>query len=173
MPFRRGSENEMQNANVQPETVWTATEDRAWDATIVLASARLANPNTQLSSKDLQDWLRDTFRTLQALCDPIVGSKPDSRSVVPLTRLEIERSIGAGTLISFENGRHYKNLKRHLTAHDLTPDQYREKWRLPEDYPMVHPSYSEARSRIAKEQGLGRKAGGSAAKGLRSRRNPE
>ena len=66
-----------------------------------------------------------------------------------------KKSITANHLISMEDGRPYKSLKRHLTARGLTPAQYREKWSLPLDYPMVAPNYSKARSELAKAIGLG------------------
>lgn len=67
----------------------------------------------------------------------------------------IKRSIGHDGLISFVDGKTYKTLKRHLTGHGLSPAQYRTKYGLPADYPMVAPSYSEARSALAKAIGLG------------------
>lgn len=75
-----------------------------------------------------------------------------------LTRAQINKSITPDALISFEDNRGYKTLKRHLSSRGLTPQQYREKRGLPGDYPMTAPSYSEARSSMAKSLGLGRKA---------------
>ena len=69
--------------------------------------------------------------------------------------VSIKKSMSASHLISMEDGRPYKSLKRHLTARGLTPAQYREKWSLPLDYPMVAPNYSKARSELAKAIGLG------------------
>ncbi|MCY0147801.1 MucR family transcriptional regulator [Hoeflea sp. G2-23] len=70
----------------------------------------------------------------------------------------VRRSIQNDHLICLEDGQKFKSLKRHLMSHHgLTPDQYREKWELPADYPMVAPAYAEARSRLAKEMGLGQK----------------
>ncbi|MDI4659402.1 MucR family transcriptional regulator, partial [Xanthobacter autotrophicus] len=69
---------------------------------------------------------------------------------------EIRRSVGRDALISFEDGKPYKTLKRHLTGRGLTPEQYREKWGLPRDYPLVAPDYAERRSLLAKAIGLGR-----------------
>lgn len=74
---------------------------------------------------------------------------------VSLTRAEIRKSIRRDALVSFEDGKPYKALRRHLTTRGLTPDQYREKWGLGSDYPMVAASYSEARSELAKAAGLG------------------
>ncbi|SFM54285.1 MucR family transcriptional regulator [Methylobacterium pseudosasicola] len=75
------------------------------------------------------------------------------------TAAQIEASIGQDGLISFIDGRPYKTLKRHLTAHGLTPERYRAKFGLPADYPMVAPSYAERRSQIAKAIQLGHKVG--------------
>jgi len=72
-----------------------------------------------------------------------------------------KRSIFPDHIICLEDGRKLKTLKRHLrSTFGLSPEQYREKWGLPPDYPMVAPNYSERRSRLAKQLGLGRKPGG-------------
>lgn len=76
----------------------------------------------------------------------------------PKPAVTVRRSIQNDHLICLEDGQKFKSLKRHLmTHHGLTPEQYREKWDLPADYPMVAPAYAEARSRLAKESGLGQK----------------
>jgi predicted transcriptional regulator len=70
-----------------------------------------------------------------------------------------KRSVFPDYIISLEDGQKYKSLKRHLaTRHGMTPDEYRAKWGLGKDYPMVAPNYSAARSALAKSLGLGRKA---------------
>ena len=74
------------------------------------------------------------------------------------TDAQIEASIQHDGLISFIDGRSYKTLKRHLTAHGLTPERYRAKYGLPADYPMVAPGYAAKRSEIAKAIQLGHKA---------------
>lgn len=72
--------------------------------------------------------------------------------------VSVRRSVQSDHLVCLEDGQKYKSLKRHLmSSHGLTPEQYREKWELPGDYPMVAPAYAEARSRLAKEMGLGQK----------------
>ena len=76
-------------------------------------------------------------------------------------RMSIKKTITPDYLISLEDGRRYKSLRRHLGARGLTPEQYREKWGLPHDYPMVAPSYSARRSELARNLGLGRKNAGS------------
>ena len=74
------------------------------------------------------------------------------------TAAQIEASIQQDGLISFIDGRSYKTLKRHLTAHGLTPERYRAKYGLPADYPVVAPGYAAKRSEIAKAFQLGHKA---------------
>jgi predicted transcriptional regulator len=68
----------------------------------------------------------------------------------------VKKSIASNYIICLEDGKKFKSLKRHLrTHHNLTPEQYREKWGLGSDYPMVAPNYAAARSRLAKQIGLG------------------
>jgi predicted transcriptional regulator len=70
----------------------------------------------------------------------------------------IKKSVTPDFLISLEDGKRYKSLKRHLrTSYNMTPDQYRAKWGLPSDYPMVAPNYAKQRSELAKTMGLGQK----------------
>ena len=84
--------------------------------------------------------------------------KEELRPAVP-----IKKSITPDFLISLEDGRRYKSLKRHLrTSYNMTPDQYRAKWNLPSDYPMVAPNYAKARSALAKTMGLGQRRRNSA-----------
>ncbi len=68
---------------------------------------------------------------------------------------QVRKSIGQDGIVSFIDGKAYKTLKRHLTANGYTPEQYRDRFGLPKDYPMVSPSYSEQRSTLAREIGLG------------------
>ena len=69
----------------------------------------------------------------------------------------INESITPNYLSCLEDGKQFKSLKRHLGMHGMTPDEYRTKWGLPDNYPMVAPKYAKARSRLAKKIGLGRK----------------
>ena len=71
--------------------------------------------------------------------------------------MPIKKTVTPDYLVSLEDGRHYKSLKRHLAGKGLTPEGYREKWGLPRDYPMVAPSYAAKRSELARNSGLGRK----------------
>jgi predicted transcriptional regulator len=69
-----------------------------------------------------------------------------------------KKSVTPDYIVCLEDGKKFKSLKRHLrTQYNLSPEQYREKWGLPPDYPMVAPNYAQARSRLAKEMGLGQK----------------
>ena len=70
--------------------------------------------------------------------------------------VSLKKSVTADYLICLEDGKRFKSLKRHLrTQYNMTPEQYREKWGLPADYPMVAPNYAVARSQLAKKMGLG------------------
>jgi MucR family transcriptional regulator, transcriptional regulator of exopolysaccharide biosynthesis len=74
----------------------------------------------------------------------------------PKPTVPVKKSINPDYIICLEDGKKFKSLKRHLrTQYNLTPEQYRSKWGLPKDYPMVAPSYAAARSRLAKQMGLG------------------
>ncbi|MEQ1649517.1 MAG: MucR family transcriptional regulator [Hyphomicrobiaceae bacterium] len=74
----------------------------------------------------------------------------------PKPAIAVKKSITPDYLICLEDGKKFKSLKRHLRSHyNLSPEQYREKWALPHDYPMVAPRYAEARSQLAKKMGLG------------------
>jgi len=82
------------------------------------------------------------------------------RSEAPLEpakpAVSIKKSISPDFLVCLEDGKRFKSLKRHLrTQYNMTPEQYRDKWGLPPDYPMVAPNYAVARSQLAKEMGLG------------------
>ena len=92
--------------------------------------------------------------TVHAALKTAAEGKQEPAKIVLEPPVSIKKSITANHLISMEDGP-YKSLKRHLTAKGLTPAQYRAKWSLPVDYPMVAPNYSKARSELAKALGLG------------------
>ena len=78
----------------------------------------------------------------------------EARPAVP-----IKKSVTPDFIICLEDGKKFKSLKRHLRTHyDLTPERYREKWGLPPDYPMVAPNYAVARSKLARQMGLGQRS---------------
>ena len=84
-----------------------------------------------------------------------IGRPPEPATAKPMRLMPIRKTVTDGHIISLEDGRPYKALKRHLGKLGLTPQTYREKWGLPIDYPMVAPAYARARSALAKEMGLG------------------
>lgn len=104
--------------------------------------------------------LTEVHRAIRGLMQPSFAELPGlgfagPREAARPTVQEIQASISDNGLISFENGRCYQCLKRHLTSLELTPETYRKKWGLPKSYPMVCPSYSARRSDIARGIGLG------------------
>jgi len=86
---------------------------------------------------------------------PAPAAAAEAPAETKLTPAQIRRSISRDAIISFEDNKPYKTLRRHLASKGLTPEQYRTKWGLPGDYPMVSPAYSESRSNLAKALGLG------------------
>jgi len=90
-------------------------------------------------------------------------SKASAKALLPLKEelkpaVAIKKSVMPDYIICLEDGKKFKSLKRHLRTHyDLTPEEYREKWGLPHDYPMVAPNYAAARSALAKKMGLGQR----------------
>ena len=81
-------------------------------------------------------------------------TKPPSELLKPA--VPIKRSINPDFIVCLDDGKKFKSLKRHLrTQYNMTPEQYRDKWSLPADYPMVAPNYAAARSQLAKQMGLG------------------
>jgi predicted transcriptional regulator len=113
-----------------------------------------------LAPSDLPGFIRQVHSALAELARGEAAAPPAE----PLRpAVSIRRSITPDHLISLEDGRAYKLLKRHLATLGLTPQAYREKWGLPKDYPMIAPTYAAARSMLAKTLGLGRRAGAPAA----------
>ncbi|MGE8131240.1 MucR family transcriptional regulator [Methylobacterium sp. NPDC080182] len=104
--------------------------------------------NNHVPASELSELIATTHAALA--CLEAASVEPGS-GVEKLTPAQIRRSITHEALISFEDGKPYKTLKRHLTACGLTPETYRAKWGLPSDYPMVAPGYSERRSAIARD----------------------
>ncbi|TGE01967.1 MucR family transcriptional regulator [Methylobacterium nonmethylotrophicum] len=84
-----------------------------------------------------------------------LGTPPEPVVEKPTPPVPIRKTVTPDHIISLEDGKPYKSLKRHLTTRGLTPDQYRQKWGLPHDYPMVAATYAAQRSELAKSLGLG------------------
>src|SRR5271169_1833282 len=109
---------------------------------------------------ELPSLIEAVHSTVERLEKGLESAPPQVEAKAPA--ISIRRSITPDFLICLEDGKRFKALRRHLAGHGLTPEQYREKWHLPSDYPMVAPNYAAQRSAIAKTLGLGqlkRKAG--------------
>jgi predicted transcriptional regulator len=113
--------------------------------------------NNSVAAGDLAGLIGDVYNALSR-----VGSAPAAPAPEPLKpAVNPKKSITPDYIICLEDGKKFKSLKRHLSSmYSMSPEQYREKWGLPSDYPMVAPNYAEARSRLAKEMGLGQKRKG-------------
>lgn len=111
-----------------------------------------------------QDQLPDLIRTIHGTLQDLAGGAPQAESAStdgPLVpAVPIDQSVTEDAIICLEDGKAFKTLKRHLrTAYDMSPEEYRDRWGLSKDYPMVAPSYSRRRAETAKKIGLGRKPG--------------
>jgi predicted transcriptional regulator len=118
--------------------------------TAQIVSAHVSN-NT-ISPDALPSLINEVYRTLAG-----VGKEP-AQPDRPQPAVPVKKSIFADHIVCLEDGKKLKMLKRHLkTAYKMTPEQYRERWGLPPDYPMVAPNYAKHRSSLAKKIGLGTK----------------
>ncbi|MAN45060.1 MAG: MucR family transcriptional regulator [Alphaproteobacteria bacterium] len=110
--------------------------------------------NNTLEAEQLPELIRKVYETCTTLSET---SQPQAESLEPA--IAVSKSITPDFLICLEDGRKLKMLKRYLRSRfNMTPDEYREKWNLPADYPMVAPNYAKLRSKHAKQIGLGKKA---------------
>jgi predicted transcriptional regulator len=106
--------------------------------------------NNKVDADQIPDLIKNVHATLSGLVNP---TEP-----APTPAVKISKSITDEYIICLEDGKKFKSLKRHLRTHyDLSPEEYREKWGLPLDYPMVAPAYALERSQLAKKMGLGRR----------------
>ena len=119
-------------------------------AQIVSAHVR----HNSVTADALPGLIQDVYRALLNIGQQPVQAEKTAPAV------PVKQSIRQDRIICLEDGKSFSMMKRHLmTDHKLTPQQYREKWGLPRDYPMVAPDYAKTRSALAKKIGLGRKAG--------------
>lgn len=122
------------------------------DHTVELVSAHISN--NPVPAGDLPALIRDVYEALQGLDTPAVEEEPVPEPAVP-----VKKSVHPDYIVCLEDGAKLKMLKRYIkTRFDMTPDEYRHRWGLPSDYPMVAPNYAAKRSSLAKQIGLGRKA---------------
>lgn len=114
--------------------------------------------NNPLPVVELSKLIGDTYAALHGISTPLAPAPVAQEPAV-----SIRKSVTPDFIICLEDGKKFKSLKRHIGVHyNLSPAEYRLKWNLPSDYPMVAPDYAAARSALAKSSGLGRKATSSA-----------
>jgi predicted transcriptional regulator len=120
--------------------------------TAEIVAAHVSNNSVPVA--ELPQLIRQIYGTLAG-----INGAPTAETERPQPAVAIKKSIMPDYIVCLEDGRKLKMLKRHLkTAFNLTPEQYRERWGLGADYPMVAPNYAKQRSRLAKEIGLGTRA---------------
>ncbi len=108
--------------------------------------------NNSVPSSDLGTLIIDVHSALLR----VGGGTVEVPVEAPKPAIPVKKSVTPDYIVCLEDGKKFKSLKRHLrTQYNMTPEQYREKWGLPVDYPMVAPNYAKARSELAKEMGLG------------------
>jgi predicted transcriptional regulator len=108
--------------------------------------------NNSVPSTDLPSLISDVHLALVK----VAGGAAEAPAEAPKPAVPVKKSITPDYIVCLEDGKKFKSLKRHLrTQYNMTPEQYRERWGLPTDYPMVAPNYAKARSQLAKEMGLG------------------
>ena len=107
--------------------------------------------HNEIPAEDISPLIKLVHGALSAI---VTGAEPQAR---PVPAVDIRKSITHNYLVCLEDGHRLKSLKRYLRAtFDMSPDDYRAKWGLAADYPMVSPAYSQTRSQVAKKSGLGR-----------------
>src|SRR3954464_9123987 len=126
------------------------SENHVVELTTSLVCAYVARNAIDVSA--LPEIISSVYGALTALNAP-----PGPAAEKPIPAVPIKKTVTPDAIISLEDGKPYKSLKRHLKRYGLTPPEYREKWGLPGDYPMVAASYAAQRSALAKSMGLGRK----------------
>lgn len=134
------------------------------ELSVDLAVAWLGNPNNRTATDDVPTFLRMIHETLIELeggtTAPQAGTTEGSNAGQHEPAVSARKSLASKDhIISMIDGKPYRTLRRHLSTHGLTPEEYRARYNLKADYPMVAPSYSEARRDMAKKIGLGRKPG--------------
>lgn len=133
----------------------TAERDEIVELAAEIVSAYVSN-NTVVST-ELPNVINDVYDALTRAAAR--GGQPTKEELKPA--VPVKKSVAADHIVCLEDGKKFKSLKRHLRTHyNLTPEEYRDKWGLPHDYPMVAPNYAAARSALAKKMGLGQRRKG-------------
>ncbi|AMJ60965.1 MucR family transcriptional regulator [Bosea sp. PAMC 26642] len=143
------------------------TEDQS--SLIELAAGIVASyvEHNSVTAADLPELIKNTYAALAKLGEPAEAVPAEA---APIPAISIRKSVTPDFIVCLEDGKRFKSLKRHLMASfDMTPAQYRAKWGLPPDYPMVAPNYAEQRSKLAKNMRLGKKPSAPAAKPTRKK----
>lgn len=141
----------MSNLDEDFDALDTPTTFDLLSLTCEIVSAHVGN--NAVSAQEVPDLIRNVYGALAGFSE-VEAPEPER----PEPAVSIKKSITPDFLICLEDGKKLKMLKRHLkTAYDMTPEEYRERWGLPSDYPMVAPNYAKQRSALAKEIGLGTK----------------
>lgn len=123
-----------------------------------LTMAWLGNPNTRAGSEDVLNFLRSAYQAVEGLSAPATAPAPEEKPHEYAPAVTARKSLANPEhIMSMIDGKPYKTLRRHLSTNGLTPDEYRERYGLKADYPMVAPAYSDSRRAMAKQIGLGRK----------------
>jgi predicted transcriptional regulator len=118
--------------------------------TATIVSAYVSN--NSVPAQELSNLISQVHSALTR----VSAGQGDMQSEPLRPAISVKKSITPEHIVCLEDGKKFKSLKRHLrTQYGMTPEQYREKWGLPADYPMVAPNYAEARSQLAKQMGLG------------------
>jgi predicted transcriptional regulator len=140
-----------------------ASESNFLELATELTIAWLSNPNTRVAAEEVPTFLQKMHGAVSTLAAPQpAGAEAAAPQYTPA--VTVRRSLASkDQIISMIDGKPYKTLKRHLSTHGLTPAQYRERYGLKPDYPIVAENYAEMRRGIAKKLGLGRKPGAKAA----------
>ncbi len=147
----------------QADLSLAGTDDQDEKTELLQMTAKVVSAyvgNNEVGKKDVTEVITSVYQTLRGLdgAEPpprAPSLRPSGKAAVP-----IKRSVTPDYLVCLEDGKKLKMLKRHLrTSYNLTPEQYRSKWGLPSDYPMVAPNYAAQRSEFAKKIGLGKTTG--------------
>jgi predicted transcriptional regulator len=150
-----------------PEYIETMMNDEinAVEFAVELTAAWLASPNTRTNADDVPAFLLSMHAAVSRLSDPSTPSNREEPAETYEPAVTTRKSLASPDhIISLIDGKSYKTLRRHLSTHGLTPAEYRARYNLKDTYPMVAPTYSEARRTMAKSIGLGRKLGQSVQK---------
>jgi len=142
----------------KPKEILVADEVNLQQLVADVAAAYFSN--SHITASEISNVIGQIASSLAAVGAPASETPAETLEERKLTPAQIRKSVTREALISFEDNKPYKTLRRHLAVKGLTPEQYREKWGLAKDYPMVSPAYSESRSNMAKALGLGRQVGG-------------